>query len=737
MLQSLEISFLLGAGASLQAVISAGLVKRFVKSLDLIHPKDIFEFLFWGGMVGSFVCSSVGVLVLFMNHLIGGDDLVRSWLIWWGGDVMGVFLFSTFIFLWIGENRNLWKSRRYYLSIPLLINLCVVVGILNFGLQMQRKDLKDVFDVQVHDFMGFMKYRVNEFRMALDSLHGLFVSSELVDRGEFRIFVSNLLPSMPYIESIAWAPKVKEEDREVFIQSVRAEGFENYRIKAIGGDQKEKLKKFPDVYFPILYFEPSYVEEKMLGLDNYSEARRKGALDLAMENGIFGVSSPFVLSQDQETEGKSLLFVKPVFDRKELGYFSRIQKKDLKGFVTITSKFENMIQSIFGLLDFPDGMRVAFFSEESDGSELMYQFGGGGESYAGGFREEKILNIAGKRWKIVFETTSAFHPRLESWVLWFLVVTTFLLATFLNILLLITTGQTAVVKRMVDEQTKELEEEILKHKATAEALARRGQDLEGSRIAALNIMEDTKEAMEKLEKAEAAAQEALSVKSEFTSMVSHELRTPLTVIKESVSIVYDGLAGDVNDDQKSFLETSKRNVDRLARLINDVLDYQKLDARQMQFVMKKEKINDIVRESADSFRLSLKGRGVELDLDLAEELPEMELDRDRITQVLVNLLNNAMKFTDEGRIVLRTESEGDQAVKVSVQDSGIGIRPEDKDKLFKSFSQITTGKRKNTGGTGLGLVLCKKIIEQHGGTIDVDSVEGEGSTFYFILPMKV
>lgn len=227
---------------------------------------------------------------------------------------------------------------------------------------------------------------------------------------------------------------------------------------------------------------------------------------------------------------------------------------------------------------------------------------------------------------------------------------------------------------------------------------------------------------------------AMNVKSEFVSMVSHELRTPLTIIKESISIVYDEMAGSINEDQREFLETAKSNVDRLGRLINDVLDYQKLEANYMEFRLSEGDINELIKEVGDGFKLAMHKKGLALGLELEGGLPSIPLDRDKIIQVVTNLMNNAMKFTDAGEVALVTEQLEDGAIKVSVRDQGRGIKAEDMEKLFRAFSQISTGMGRLTGGTGLGLALSKKIVEAHGGEIGVASEYGEGSTFYFTLP---
>lgn len=225
-------------------------------------------------------------------------------------------------------------------------------------------------------------------------------------------------------------------------------------------------------------------------------------------------------------------------------------------------------------------------------------------------------------------------------------------------------------------------------------------------------------------------------KSEFVSVVSHELRTPLTIIKESVSIVHEEVAGPINDKQKDFLETAKRNVDRLGRLINDVLDYQKLESQHSDLQTKFQSINEAVQEVEENFKLLVKSKGLSMVLNLEHSLPSILFDRDKIIQVLTNLVNNAIKFSKQGTITIITQKISDNALQVTIQDQGVGIKQEDFSKLFIAFSQISSGMGRQTGGTGLGLSLSKKIIEAHNGKVGVFSKIGEGATFYFILPIN-
>jgi two-component system, sensor histidine kinase ChiS len=216
------------------------------------------------------------------------------------------------------------------------------------------------------------------------------------------------------------------------------------------------------------------------------------------------------------------------------------------------------------------------------------------------------------------------------------------------------------------------------------------------------------------------------------NMVSHELRTPLTAIKEGIGIVIDGSAGPLNAEQQDFLGLCRRNVERLSRLINDVLDFQKPQAGRVELRTDVVDINALIREVFYTMQPVAKSRGLEMGMRSPAAVLRCVCDHDKILQVLTNLVNNAIKFTEKGVVTISSSLQG-ESVRVCVQDTGIGIRQEDMHKLFKSFSQINAPNHTKEGSTGLGLAICKEIVALHGGTIWVESVPAEGSSFYFTL----
>ncbi|MFZ5801832.1 MAG: PAS domain S-box protein [Candidatus Omnitrophota bacterium] len=228
--------------------------------------------------------------------------------------------------------------------------------------------------------------------------------------------------------------------------------------------------------------------------------------------------------------------------------------------------------------------------------------------------------------------------------------------------------------------------------------------------------------------------EEIEVKSRFVSTVSHELRTPLHTIKEGVKVILDGDVGGITEEQEEFLRITYRNIERLSRLINNVLDFQKMESGHLQLNRDRYFINEVAQEVWSMILVMVRNEGPEIELHLTEDLPQALFDRDRIMQVMINLLDNAVKYTRKGKVTLSTWRNENEVI-VSVSDTGCGIAQEDLPKLFQFFSRVGEKQKHKAGGTGLGLAISKNIVEEHGGRIWVESKPGKGSTFSFALPL--
>lgn len=234
--------------------------------------------------------------------------------------------------------------------------------------------------------------------------------------------------------------------------------------------------------------------------------------------------------------------------------------------------------------------------------------------------------------------------------------------------------------------------------------------------------------------AEERIRELMRLKSEFTAMVSHELRTPLSAIKEGLAMAIESASGSLEDKPRQYLDIVGRSVDRLSRLVTNALDFQKLDAGRMEFMWEPCDVNALIASVVNAFAPMAQRQGLDLRMDLAAGLPAVICDRDKITQVVSNLLDNAIKFSGQGQVRVTTGLE-DGGLRVSIRDQGTGIPNEALPKLFQQFMQLRMANRK-TEGTGLGLAISKKIVDHHRGRFEVDSAVGQGSTFSFVLPLK-
>ncbi|MFW6185096.1 MAG: sensor histidine kinase [Halobacteriota archaeon] len=245
------------------------------------------------------------------------------------------------------------------------------------------------------------------------------------------------------------------------------------------------------------------------------------------------------------------------------------------------------------------------------------------------------------------------------------------------------------------------------------------------------VEEAFRESEERLENANRELKKTDELKTQFLNVASHELRTPLTPIIAQLQMTLQGYFGELNEEQKKSLEMVLRNTQGLDRLIEDILDISRLESGTMKFIMDWANLNEVIAGVVEIMRPTAEARGIDLIVSL-EEVPEIVIDKDRICQVIINLINNAIKFTEEGgKLFVGMKDVGE--VMVYVKDTGIGIKEEDQERIFRPFEQVVVDK---TGkeGSGLGLAICKGIVEFHGGEIWVESEQGKGSTFTFTIP---
>jgi signal transduction histidine kinase len=225
------------------------------------------------------------------------------------------------------------------------------------------------------------------------------------------------------------------------------------------------------------------------------------------------------------------------------------------------------------------------------------------------------------------------------------------------------------------------------------------------------------------------------MKTEFVSTVSHELRTPLTSIKGSLHLLLSDSALQLDATQRQLVDISVKNTDRLIRLITNILDISKIEAGHIQLELGMHGVEEFVSAAVDGIVAFAESRGIAIEVEVAGDLPPVRVDVDRMVQVVTNLLSNAIKFSPPGSTVTVTATRAGNQLVVRVTDRGRGIAAEDLGKLFKKFQQLDGSNVRSVGGTGLGLAICRGIVEEHGGSIGVESQPGQGATFTVTVPL--
>lgn len=285
------------------------------------------------------------------------------------------------------------------------------------------------------------------------------------------------------------------------------------------------------------------------------------------------------------------------------------------------------------------------------------------------------------------------------------------------------TNEIGILARALNQMAENLIEDITERERAEEELRKHREQLE-------HLVE---ERTAELAIAKGRAEEADRLKSVFLATMSHELRTPLNSIIGFTGILLQGLAGEPNEEQKKQLGMVYGSAKHLLALINDVLDISKIEAGQVELMPSQFAVSAPVQEVVKALTPMAKAKGLEMTVSISPQVGEIYSDRRRVEQILLNLVNNAIKFTEQGEVHIEAQIV-DRHLQVSVQDTGMGIKKEDMGKLFQPFRQIGNSGQRRYEGTGLGLNICKRLVDLMGGRIWVESEYGVGSRFTFTLP---
>ncbi len=786
----------IACGSTFASVAGAWLIRRFIGFPNsLTDERDIFSFFALGGPIATSLSASVGVLTLYFNGIIPFKHMMYSWWTWWIGDAIGVLIATPLVCVLFAEPRHFWRGRRMTVGAPLVVSSLIIVAIFVMSSNNEQKKLKDQFQQQARMVSGAVDAGASTVIYTLATLRGLFVASEQVTRTEFANYIDQVIIEKHGVSGFSWNQRVIDSERVAYEESMRAEGLPDFVIK-----EKDSTGAFipaperPE-YTAITFVEPWQENIMITGFNAASDPEREEALNRARDTGHFAMTKPVQLLQDEKTSSGVIVYY-PVY--KNMHPVSSVleRREALAGYATAIVRTTDLIDSVLASLSTGDyHLEITDITEpENPGS--FYRTGELDiPAYADDLIWQQDVFVGGRHLLIKVSPTEKYlteHVSLQSW---FVLAGGLLFCSLLGGFLLLISGRTQHISNLVEQRTKELaailenavesilvvDEHGLIEKANPAAaqlfkypllqfsnlhiadlvpVLRKVFDAQGDDFTTSHVREtfgrrsDGSEVEIELSISPVAIHERKfftfiihdatakrkveRLKSEFISTVSHELRTPLTSIKGALSIVLSDSLGDLPSKIKDLLVIAGTNADRLTRLVNDILDVDKLEFGKVQLNMKPCAIYPLLQQSIEQNE----GYGARYGVSLQLEPPDTQaaqvvanLDADRFLQVMANLLSNAIKFSFlDGIVRVRLALDG-KVLKVSVIDEGQGIADDFRQRIFQKFAQVDSSDTRRRDGTGLGLSITKVIIERMGGKIDYHSVFGNGATFYFTLPI--
>ncbi len=518
----------------------------------------------------------------------------------------------------------------------------------------------------------------------LHAVGAFFEARGEVSRVEFRAFVERALARQPELQALAWDARVPGPERTAWEARAIAEGFPNFRFT----EQKSEGVIVPaglrDEYFPVFYVESLTKNAPAFGFDVGSEPRRRAAMQQAWTTGQPAATVPIRLAQEPGSQRGFIVFY-PLYRGPSATPAERLTA--LRGFATAVFRIGDLVElSLAAMAE--NG--VALTIRDQDNGEVIYRQEGVRLNHRPTWQSH--IDVAGRHWQLQFEPTADFRSQRPDALPWILPSGGIIITGLLSGYLWSSARQAAQLR--------------LSHVALQSEVAVRQQ-------------------------AEASAGAANRAKSEFLASMSHEIRTPMNaILGYSQILARDSALPPFHRDAVATILSSGGH---LLRLIDEILDLSKIDAGRMEIANSDFDLAALLEELAGMIQPSCEEKHLGLRCEGPPRPVLRHGDEGKLRQVLLNLLANAAKFTDTGRIVLRVQPGLGDSWQFSVEDTGIGIPPETLTKIFDPFQQ-GPGARAH-GGTGLGLAIAKRQVELMGGRLTVQSTPGHGSCFSFSIPL--
>jgi len=577
-----------------------------------------------------------------------------------------------------------WRSS-IRVQAPALLALVVGIGLsviaAGWVRGWERGELRRAVTQQAEDRVEALRGQLIRSMEVLHAIESFYAARGEVGRTEFRAFVAGALARQPELQGLAWDPRVTDAERKQVEAKADADGLKEFHVseQVAPGAMAPAARR--GEYFPVYFMETQAPNARAMGFDVGSETRRREALERARDTGLATATAPIRLAQEQGSQKGMLVFF-PIYRGTPQTVEQR--RADLRGFAVAVFRIGDLVNDSLNAV-VSNGLSVRLF----DGGEEIYRNGEGNAE--GGW--ETTLEVAGRSWRMVFAPTAGFTgARGIFWQSWAT------LAAGLVISGLLAVSLWGYGRRLIagDAANRALRAEVAIRK-----------------------------------RAESEAEAANRAKSEFLANMSHEIRTPLNAIAGYCQILLRN--GALGPFQRDAVTTIASSSDHLLNLINEILDLSKIDAGRMEVSESDFDLAGMVTELKGMFQPPCEEKLLGLRAEGLEGRGRVALrgDGGKLRQVLINLLGNAVKFTERGCVILRVVAGPDERWTFEVEDTGPGISLESQVRMFLPFQQGANAG--GLGGTGLGLAIASRQVELMGGSLGIDSTPGRGARFFFTL----
>ncbi|RYZ59632.1 MAG: response regulator [Proteobacteria bacterium] len=676
---------------------------RWAKQLPIsfIKAKDIIYFFAFVAPVSCFTSASVGIFTLYLSNRIINEEIFINWLTWFFGDTLGVMLFTPIVLLIANRHRAEWKDRGRFLLPSTFLSLIVFLLIFLYASARETEKVETRGRKDASEVALLVETKMVLFERLVLSVSGFYTSNTEVTRDDFNEFVEATSVGLGGFNGISWIPRLEGRDIPAFKKWLLGQGVNDFEIRDLNGKPLSQISP-EEVYYPLTY----YTRDTLSGFRGINlglDPTRLSVMKLAEQN-LKAYTITNIAYVGNSRSGTGAILIHPILRRvKSRDHAEKENEKEKEkplGFIYFGFRPQ---EAFADALTHAAELNLEMQIEDENGEILLstataakaLELKKGTDVY------QKNIDWQGKQLKLTVVPKQIYFAKNRSWDTWAILAIGLSFCATIQIFILMLTGSHYNVSVQVRERTKELD---------------------ASRKSLMLARDEAVKASE--------------AKGIFLANMSHEIRTPLNGI---IGITKLLAATRLDSKQRAWLEYLEVSNRGLMVLINDILDLSKIEAGALTFRVDPFDARKIINEAIQTLSALAEAKNLAINLTISPDLPNgIEGDAFRIRQVLLNIISNAIKFTEQGSIDINVKSHFHDKLaewKITVVDTGIGMSPEVLSRIFHVFTQGNDAVQQGARGSGLGLTISRDIVELMGGRLEVSSIDGEGSIFEVTLPL--